>query len=74
MMAAVSLDRFQARGHDLDHFVLAMAHQVGEGGAYALLVVRDQDPHGRKDGRSSHARRVISRVLLADSFLAMVAT
>lgn len=47
-MPGEGLDRFQAGADNFDDFVLAAAHELGQRGAYALLVIGDQNAHGGK--------------------------
>jgi CubicO group peptidase (beta-lactamase class C family) len=48
MMAAISLNRLQARSDNFDHLVLAPANEFRQGCADIPLVIRDQNPHGNK--------------------------
>jgi hypothetical protein len=47
LMACVGLDGLEAGADDLDDFVAALRHERGERRADVLLVVCDQDSHGR---------------------------
>ncbi|MEY2506640.1 MAG: hypothetical protein QOH01_969 [Verrucomicrobiota bacterium] len=56
-MFPISLNGFEAGRDNFHDFVLAPANQLGKGHADTSLVVRDQNPHGRQDGRRSGERR-----------------
>src|SRR6476620_8049792 len=56
MMPAVSLNGLQARADHLNHLVFAKAHQLGERGPHAFLIVRNQYAHDRF--RTFHVNKI----------------
>jgi hypothetical protein len=49
--------------------MLAAAHQLGERGAHTSLIVRDQDPHGRKMAEVHLPAEGISRAAITGTLL-----